>query len=204
MYTWHLLIRQCYLQLVVVHHLVADRRQEELLVLLQPWACLVVHGHGHPNLFKTHSEFVLAFRYQFGHNRRVVRAELIQRKLRTDRIHCLACDPPSITCSARFSSFSIFSGHTCSWRDNRSPDNLPRFLLLTHFCGIPWRPDQLNNGSKWKWGQDFYVPWSGISHMFARRLIFVCQIVNRVYLKEGRVFEGSWKFVWLYKWISFI
>ena len=83
MYYMYLLMRQCYLQLVVVHHLVADRRQEELLVLLQPWACLVVHGHGHSSLFKAHCEFVLAFRC---HNRRVVRAELIQRKLRTDRI----------------------------------------------------------------------------------------------------------------------
>ena len=36
-----------YLQLVIVHHLVADGRKKELLILLQPKACLVVNCNCH-------------------------------------------------------------------------------------------------------------------------------------------------------------
>ena len=96
----HLLIRRCYLQLVVVHHLVADRRQEELLVLLQPGACLVVHGHSHPSLFKTHCLWVC-----FGFSMSARSQQTCCRSRICGQTG--SCDPPSTTRSARFSSFSI-------------------------------------------------------------------------------------------------
>ena len=151
MYYMYLLMRQCYLQLVVVHHLVADRRQEELLVFLQPWACLVVHGHGHLSLFKKHCEFVLAFRC---HNRRVVRAELIQRKLRTDRIHCWPASLPPPLARQDFPVSPSSPGTPAPGGTTGHLTTCLVFFFLLTCVVFSWRPDQLNNGSKWKGGTD--------------------------------------------------
>ena len=127
---------KCHLQLVIVHHLVANRGEEKLLILLKPEPGLVVQTTSrHFLLLPPLSSIqlfccsVLTLDERVGAKLLLPQLSELPELLRADRIHSWVGSLTQQLLDEIFQFLHLWFRHTCSLTDNMSPD--PGALVFT-------------------------------------------------------------------------